>query len=287
MLNSTRNIANYNPTATYLMDKVTLPTRWADTKSVLHGGYAVFKYHYNKMLKLTGDERKAWDEAMRQFQRSAEETQQSGALKDQNFYQSQAGMFRYLTAFMTNPSQIMAKEIQLINSLRIGTGARKESARKNLARMLVVNHLVMPILMEGITQFFRNGFDWDEYDFWDFLTGMLLGPFEAWLIAGKAVRAFSETLQREPSFGSVFQALPVIDDSLKGVSQIIRLAGMEDELEPDDWVKTVKALADLSLIAGSVAPGAAIVSAVGAGVSAGLRETRRIFRIFNSLTEED
>lgn len=287
MLNSTRNIANYNPTATYLMDKVTLPTRWADTKSVLHGGYAVFKYHYNKMLKLTGDERKAWDEAMRQFQRSAEETQQSGALKDQNFYQSQAGMFRYLTAFMTNPSQIMAKEIQLINSLRIGTGARKESARKNLARMLVVNHLVMPILMEGITQFFRNGFDWDEYDFWDFLTGMLLGPFEAWLIAGKAVRAFSETLQREPSFGSVFQALPVIDDSLKGVSQIIRLAGMEDELEPDDWVKTVKALADLSLIAGSVAPGAAIVSAVGAGVSAGLREIRRIFRIFNSLTEED
>jgi hypothetical protein len=312
MLNSTRNIQNYNPSATYLMDKITMPTRWADTVSVLHGGYAVFLYHYNKtlaMLQNTANmpqpsvdeidvgqgvttkqpeniQRLAWDEAMRQFKRSVDETQQSGALKDQNFYQSQAGMFRYLTAFMTNPAQLLAKELALINQMLLGKGFRKETARQNIARMLVVNHLVMPILMEGITQFFRNGFEWDEYDFWDFLTGMLLGPAEAWIIAGKAVRAFSDTLQREPSFGSVFQALPVVDDGLRGVSQLIRVARMDKDMELDDWLKTFKALADLSMVAGSVAPGASIISAIGSGISAGIRETRRSIRLFNSIWED-
>jgi hypothetical protein len=231
-------------------------------------------------------QRIAWDEAWRKFIRSSEETQQSGALKDQNFYQSQAGMFRYLTTFMTNPLQILNKELQLINRLQHASGARLQEAKRDAARMIVINHIVMPVLMEGITQFFRNGGDWDEYDFWDFLTGMILGPFEAWLVAGKAVRAFANTLQREPSFGSVFQALPVIDDALNGVAQIIRFARL-DEAEGDDWLKLTKATADLAMLAGSAHPAAAIVSAIGSGISAGLREARRSIKLFNSFTKED
>ena len=281
LLNSTRNIENYNPLASSIIEYGTMPTRLADKWCTVRGGFAVFQYHYNEVLKRTGNEREAWDTAVRMWRRSTDETQQSGSLKDQNLYQSMGGLMRYLTVFMSAPIQMMNREFMAVNRMLAGTGERRAEARRELARMVLINHVVCPFLMEALTQFFRAGFDWDEYEFGSFLTGFLLGPFEGFVVFGKLIRALGDRLTGSGGWQQSFQALPMADSAIQSVSTLMKIAQF-DEFDSDDWVRQIKAAADLTMTAGSLVPGGGLAAAVGGAVSSTVRELRRIFRIVES-----
>ena len=278
LLNSNRNIENYNPLASAIIEYGTMPTRLADKWCTVRGGFAVFQYHYNEVLKRTGNEREAWDTAVRMWRRSTDETQQSGSLKDQNLYQSMGGWARYLTVFMSAPIQMMNREFIAVNRMLAGTGERRAEARRDLARVVLINHLVCPFLMEALTQFFRAGFEWDEYEFGSFLTGFLLGPFEGFLFFGKLARALGDRLTRSGGWQQTFQALPMADTALNAVSTLLDIAEFDD-FDSDDWMKTIKAAGDITMAAGSMHPAGGLVAAVGGVVSSSVRELRRIFRI--------
>ena len=278
LLNSTRNIENYNPLASAIIEYGTMPTRLADKWCTVRGGFAVFQYHYNEVLKRTGNEREAWDTAVRMWRRSTDETQQSGSLKDQNVYQSMGGLMRYLTVFMSAPIQMMNREFMAVNRMLAGTGERRAEARRELARVVLINHVVCPFLMEALTQFFRAGFDWDEYEFGSFLTGFLLGPFEGFVVFGKLIRALGDRLTGSGGWQQSFQALPMADSAIQSVSTLMEIAEF-DEFDSDDWVRQIKAAADLTMTAGSLVPGGGLAAAVGGAVSSSVRELRRIFRI--------
>ena len=278
LLNSTRNIENYNPLASAIIEYGTMPTRLADKWCAVRGGFAVFQYHYNEVLKRTGNEREAWDTAVRMWRRSTDETQQSGSLKDQNVYQSMGGLMRYLTVFMSAPIQMMNREFMAVNRMLAGTGERRAEARRELARVVLINHVVCPFLMEALTQFFRAGFDWDEYEFGSFLTGFLLGPFEGFVVFGKLIRALGDRLTGSGGWQQSFQALPMADSAIQSVSTLMKIAEF-DEFDSDDWVRQIKAAADLTMTAGSLVPGGGLAAAVGGAVSSTVRELRRIFRI--------
>lgn len=278
LLNSTRNIENYNPLASAIIEYGTMPTRLADKWCTVRGGFAVFQYHYNEVLKRTGNEREAWDTAVRMWRRSTDETQQSGSLKDQNVYQSMGGLMRYLTVFMSAPIQMMNREFMAVNRMLAGTGERRAEARRELARVVLINHVVCPFLMEALTQFFRAGFDWDEYDFGSFLTSFLLGPFEGFVVFGKLIRALGDRLTGSGGWQQSFQALPMADSAIQSVSTLMKIAEF-DEFDSDDWVRQIKAASDLTMTAGSLVPGGGLAAAVGGAVSSSVRELRRIFRI--------
>ena len=278
LLNSNRNIENYNPLASAIIEYGTMPTRLADKWCTVRGGFAVFQYHYNEVLKRTGNEREAWDTAVRMWRRSTDETQQSGSLKDQNLYQSMGGWARYLTVFMSAPIQMMNREFIAVNRMLAGTGERRAEARRDLARVVLINHLVCPFLMEALTQFFRAGFEWDEYEFGSFLTGFLLGPAEGFLFFGKLARALGDRLTRSGGWQQTFQALPMADTALNAVSTLLHIAEFDD-FDSDDWMKTIKAAGDITMAAGSMHPAGGLVAAVGGAVSSTVRELRRIFRI--------
>ena len=278
LLNSTRNIENYNPLASAIIEYGTMPTRLADKWCTVRGGFAVFQYHYNEVLKRTGNEREAWDTAVRMWRRSTDETQQSGSLKDQNVYQSMGGLMRYLTVFMSAPIQMMNREFMAVNRMLAGTGERRAEARRELARVVLINHIVCPFLMEALTQFFRAGFDWDEYEFGSFLTSFLLGPFEGFVVFGKLIRALGDRLTGSGGWQQSFQALPMADSAIQSVSTLMKIAEF-DEFDSDDWVRQIKAASDLTMTAGSLVPGGGLAAAVGGAVSSSVRELRRIFRI--------
>ena len=281
LLNSNRNIENYNPLASAIIEYGTMPTRLADKWCTVRGGFAVFQYHYNEVLKRTGNEREAWDTAVRMWRRSTDETQQSGSLKDQNLYQSMGGWARFLTVFMSAPIQMMNREFIAVNRMLAGTGERRAEARRDLARVVLINHLVCPFLMEALTQFFRAGFEWDEYEFGSFLTGFLLGPAEGFLFFGKLARALGDRLTRSGGWQQTFQALPMADTALNAVSTLLDIAEFDD-FDSDDWMKTIKAAGDITMAAGSMHPAGGLVAAVGGAVSSTVRELRRIFRIVES-----
>lgn len=280
LLNSTRNIENYNPLASAIIEYGTMPTRLADKWCTIRGGFAVFQYHYNEVLKRTGNEREAWDTAVRMWRRSTDETQQSGSLKDQNLYQSMGGWARYLTVFMSAPVQMMNREFMAVNRMLAGTGERRAEARRELARVVLINHVVCPFLMEALTQFFRAGFEWDEYEFGSFLTGFLLGPFEGFIVLGKLARALGDRLTGSGGLQQ-FQALPMLDSGLNAVYTLMKIAKF-DEFDPDDWMKAIKAAGDITMPAASMVPGGGLVAAVGGAVSSTVRELRRVFRIVDS-----
>lgn len=278
LLNSNRNIENYNPLASAIIEYGTMPTRLADKWCTVRGGFAVFQYHYNEVLKRTGNEREAWDTAVRMWRRSTDETQQSGSLKDQNLYQSMGGWVRYLTVFMSAPIQMMNREFIAVNRMLAGTGERRAEARRDLARVVLINHLVCPFLMEALTQFFRAGFEWDEYEFGSFLTGFLLGPFEGFLFFGKLARALGDRLTRSGGWQQTYQAVPMLDSAINAFDRLMKIADFED-FDSDDWMKTIKAAGDITMAAGSMHPAGGLVAAVGGAVSSTVRELRRIFRI--------
>jgi hypothetical protein len=228
------------------------------------------------------DSKTAWETAMQKFRRATDETQQSGYLKDQNYFQSQSGMYRYLTAFLSNPTQIMNLQLETIDDIRFGKGARKEAAKQKLARQIFINHILVPMLMTAITQFFRHGRDFDEYEWEDFVIASMLGPFEGLFLGGKIAAAavdsaydiFTGEYRYQPSH---FDALPILSDGINGMYRIGRLI-KADEITSDNMYNAAQGLADLTMAAGSTLP-IPNVGAIGAAASAILRELKRTLRL--------
>ncbi|MDD3887138.1 MAG: hypothetical protein PHI35_09715, partial [Victivallaceae bacterium] len=294
LLNPARNIARYSPVANRIIDIGTLPTRLADKFASVTGGYAVFKYHYKQLLKRGTPDAQAWDQAMQKMFRAIDETQQSGYLKDQNRFQADAKIWRYLTTFLTNPVQVMNLELQTLNGLATGTGERRAEARERMVRQIITNHVIAPVAMTMIAQFLSHGKDFDEYDWEDFLTAMLAGPFEGWLIMGKVMPAIAENLISVmrgkksagiAAFNISISALPMLDEAGRATAKIASLATRKRALQTRDYLAGAKAAGELAVPLSAIAPAAAAISASGAAGAALIRELLRLYDVTKSFDE--
>lgn len=286
LMRSTRSGKIEDSFGNALIDKGTYLTRWADGISTLRAGYSVFRYHYRKALESGRNHEQAWDIAAGKWMRATDETQQSGYLKDQNYFQSSAVYYKYFTAFLSNPIQIMNLELMQLNNIRYGSGKRKEEAKRILMKQILVNHVVVPTLMVGITQFLKSGFDPEEYKWEDFLTAFLLGPFEGAFIAGKAFAAvageISAMARHERRFGNAtFNAFPQLDDALKSIPKLVRIFE-KDNPDAMDYFNAIQGGADL--IAAGGAAHIPLAGAAGGMLSGAMREVKRWYRL---LMDED
>ncbi len=257
LLNYTRDSKAYSPFSDALMNVGAFGTRWADAWSAMHGGYAAYMYALDQARKSGSTEREAREAARRAWMRATDETQQSGYLKDQNFFQSNQGAFRYLTAFMTNPIQVMNLQLQTINEIRYG--ADKKAAWSKLGRQILVNHFIVPTLMQFTTDMLRYGFNvsdwWDEAEFEDYLLAWVMGSFESAFLAGKLIvnigdYALDRLFHRKQSFGDTVSAVPLAEDLKKDVGLLIKAADGEKELTEKDLMDGVKALGDVGMALG-------------------------------------
>ena len=257
LLNYTRDSKAYSPMSDALLSVGTIGTKWADAWSAMHGGYAAYMYALDQARKSGSTEREAREAARRAWMRATDETQQSGYLKDQNFFQSNQGGFRYLTAFMTNPIQVMNLQLQTINEIRYGPD--KKAAWRKLGRQILVNHFVVPTLMQFTTDMLRYGFNvsdwWDEAEFEDYLLAWVLGSFESAFLAGKLVNniggyALDRIFSRKQSFGDTVAAVPLAEDLKKDVGLLVKSLDDEKELTEKDLMDGVKALGDVGMALG-------------------------------------
>lgn len=268
LMNYTRDSKAYSPISDTLLQIGTWQTRWSDAWSTLHGGFAVYKYNLEQAKKVGMSSPEAHDAAIRAWMRSTDETQQSGYLKDLNYFQSNQGAYRYLTAFLTNPIQVMNLQLQTINELRYGSG-RKTAARK-LAKQLFVNHLVIPSLMLFTNDMLRTGFNvadwWDEVEFEDYLLAWCLGQYEAVFLFGKLASNIGGYALKKAAghnaYGSdVLSALPLADDLQRDIDLAARMM-KQGELTESDLFGALKALGDIGMAAGMADSRAGSVGAV-------------------------
>lgn len=256
LMNYTLDSRVYSPFNDALIQWGTLPTRWADQWSSLHGGFAVYKYNLEQAKKSGMSQAEAHDAAIRAWMRATDETQQSGFLKDQNYFQANQGLYRYLTAFLTNPIQVMNLQLQTIHELRYGSD--KKAAARKLARQIFVNHLVVPTLMQFTNDMLRHGFNvaewWDEVEFEDYFLAWCLGNFESLFLFGKLMSgignyALDRAIGRPAYQRTIISALPLGDDIQRDINTIARIV-KNGEISEQDLFDAIRAIGDFGMAAG-------------------------------------
>ena len=190
MLSDAKDSDFYSPMMDALVASETWGSRKADAWSALHGGFAVYWYNLEQAKKRGLNSADAERAARRAWMRATDETQQSGYLKDLNYFQQNQGLIRYLTAFRANPIQLVNLELRTLRELKYGDD--KAAAGKKLARQILVNHIVVPTMMQFVTDMLRYGLDvFDEAEIEDYFIAWLFGPFESSVFYGQNGPRFS------------------------------------------------------------------------------------------------
>ena len=271
-------VSSFSVLADRIFKAAAKPTVYCDLLSVLHGGYSVYLYHKKQAMRAGASEEDAHKRAIMYWQRLTDETQQSAYLKDQNFFQMNQSIWRYFTAFASNPIQVMNLQLRTMAEMRYGDGVTKARAKEKLKRQIVINHILTPILMVGISDMLRNGFDFEEYELEDYMIAMLLGNFNTFVIAGQLANfglnqvggIFRNGKVSKNFGGSVYPAIPLVDDASKdltAVNAIIATIAKNEEYTAEDAANLIQLFGDSTMLVGAFKPNVgragAFISAIG------------------------
>ena len=238
-----------------------IPLRFGDAVSVLFGGFSVYKYHYDNLIKQGMDKAEARKEALLKWEMATERTQQSNAPFLLNRFQRGNYMSRTFTTFMSN--QILLwnhNAAALYKSLKYGSNAPLKDFRMGMAALVLSS--------AAMTAFDQLKEHWDdgEYEwmnlFWNNLADMVSGFGPIGSIISSGIQAYKP---------GGFPISPIWSDLFRGGDTIVKQI-QEGELTifENDWSDAVKILQS----AGYLFRPAAQAGAVG-------REIRKWYKILN------
>lgn len=234
--------------------------RAGDAFPVLVYGHAVYKYHYEQLVKQGLAPHEADIRAKEEWALATERTQQSGAPHMLNSWQKGNFAQKALVSFLSNPTLLFQSYSRDIYSqARFGHGGW--SAAKKIAVAGICS-----VLMSAINQMIRNGDDWDEYSLSDAVFSVLNDITVGWVGVGTLMSGIYDAL----SYGRA-KTIPVLDDAGRAVRSGYRIAGemAEGDLNEENLRDAIALLQGLGLFWSP----AAQVSALG-------REGRRWWQFF-------
>lgn len=281
MLSRSRSAEHYNPLLDSMMEYATWGTRATDYWASIHGGYAIYAYNRDKALAEGRSAAEATAIGLRQWQRATDQTQQSAYIKDQNSYQLNQGLYRFLTVYQSNPMQILGLQLDNLNRLRYGD---KKAARKELAKMIFINHLVIPPLMLAVNEILRNGFDFEEWDWEDFFIAAAFGNLSSAFLWGQflfnASNAAADKLLHRPMWRtSNYSALPMLDDATNSLTQLIGLVD-KDEITEKEILGSMQSIGNLMMTTAPFPGAAGAISKAGAVMKFTTTQAKRIYNLF-------
>ena len=238
--------------ARQLTEYGSLPMRLGDAVAVLSGGWAVYKYHYDNLIKSGETHKAAHEEALLRWEMSTERTQQSSEPHNLNRFQLGGPVTRALTTYLSNPILTMQREFDTITALAKGRGGRRKQTAE-LTKQIFLNHIVIPFLMELIGNFLRHRENWEEYEWARTASAMLAGPFCGVFIFGDVLETVFNTLFTRG--GMMFSGGPGRDFEL-AARKTKKL--FDEEISGDDVYKAIESWGK----AASVLPYIGIVAAV-------------------------
>ena len=234
--------------------------RAGDAFPVLVYGHAIYKYHYEQLVKQGLAPHEADIRAKEEWALATERTQQSGAPHMLNSWQKGNFAQKALVSFLSNPTLLFQSYSRDIYSQkRFGHGGW--SAAKKIAVAGICS-----VLMSAINQMIRNGDDWDEYSLSDAVFSVLNDITVGWVGVGTLMSGIYDAL----SYGRA-KTIPVLDDAGRAVRSGYRIAGemAEGDLNEENLRDAIALLQGLGLFWSP----AAQVSALG-------REGRRWWQFF-------
>lgn len=213
-----------------LREMMMLNIRLGDRGAIYLGGWALYKSQLKKNLAAGMDETTAKAKALDAFERVTDETQQSGRLSQQSYWQSNP-FLRAFTMFQSSQNQYLRKEINAVRGVITGRMDKSKATKT-----LFIYHVLLPCLF----QYAADGFRWDEKaQLKASLLGSLNGIFALSTVLSKL---YDITIGGGNSFNSDVKVKDVVPfwgsiEDLK--KQFIKYA--EDGIEAEDYFEVIKA----------------------------------------------
>lgn len=129
-----------------------LNIKLGDRGAIYLGGWALYKAELKKNLAAGMNEEQAKAKALEKFERVTDETQQSGRLSQQSYWQSNP-FLRAFTMFQSSQNQYLRKELNAIRGLATG-----RMGWEQVVKTIFIFHVLLPCFF----QFASDGFEWDK-----------------------------------------------------------------------------------------------------------------------------
>ena len=242
-----------------------IPTRFGDAFSVIVGGYAVYKFHYDNLVKEGMPAADAHKQALQEWEMSTERTQQSGAVHKMNRYQIDSSFSRVWTTFQSNPILIANAFLESAMDVKANRGL-KGAAYAKLARRAATAWLIGGFIMSAVSQAAKNGIEFDEYEWARVFKDTLMGPFNSFTFLG-----YGADVAANAFFGLRENNSRSIDDIGGSIRSGIKLASGDFEDE-EVWKLVEKGFIGLGIIPSPIAPAAIHAGGI-------MRELRRYYNL--------
>lgn len=205
-----------------LREFLMLNIQLGDRGSIYMGGWALYKY----MLKKTGDP----VQAMAEFERITNETQQSSYMSEQSAWQSNP-FGNWFTMFQSSQNQYLRKELTALRGLATGR-MDWDKAMKTL----FIYHFLLPMFF----QFVSDGFRWDKDAQ---LRAAVLGSLNGAFVLGKVMErmvdwAITGTLNYKLGIKELFPPVSVLENGAKFLSDSVKYA--VDDISLEDYMDALR-----------------------------------------------
>jgi len=221
----------------FIMDFNMFFSKVGDAGAIFMGGVPTYLYYKAEAKKTNPDatDQELIDIAIKKFQKSTKETQQSSDIQDKDIYQMGDSSLRYLNMFKTTPKQYMRKsmysQIQMGRKVRAGFKAMfqgkspveiyktirdtgKGSFLQNL-RNFMLYYTVMPVTFQymamGLPGLMKDD-GLDDEDINDLVRSAALGNIGAMFIVGDLVKGVSDFYIGDKAYAEdIGQGLPIFE----------------------------------------------------------------------------
>jgi len=149
-----------------------------DGAAIVFGGWAAYKYAYDKAISEGKSEADAKQLAEKFFIKTTERSQQAGNIKDLSFFQRAGSLAKLFTMFATSPLSYYRSVYGGLRNLKQGRGSKKANAKR-----IAIGQFVLPMIF----QLAANGMRWETEDE---LRAALLGPLNKLFIVGDFLEGF-------------------------------------------------------------------------------------------------
>ena len=205
-----------------LREFLMLNIQLGDRGSIYMGGWALYKY----MLKKTGDPA----QAMAEFERITNETQQSSYMSEQSAWQSNP-FGNWFTMFQSSQNQYLRKELTALRGL-----ATKRMDWDKAVKTLFIYHFLLPMFF----QFVSDGFRWDKDAQ---LRAAALGSLNGAFVLGKVMERMVDwvitgTLNYKLGIKELFPPVSVLENGAKFLSDSVKYA--VDDISLEDYMEALQ-----------------------------------------------
>lgn len=192
-----------------------------DQGAIVMGGWSVYRFH-RRMGK-------SHKEAMRIFEQTTNDTQQSGDLSQLSEAQRGGTFARMITMFKSSQNQYFRKDLGAIRNLFAGRGTKTQHLKT-----LAIFHIILPSLF----QYVANGFRWDEKEQ---LRAAILGSFNGAFLVGDAL----DSLIRGAMGMRQWDVQVPIMGITKDIQRMAKILG-DDDITTEDIIRAMRGFMGVS-----------------------------------------